>query len=138
MISALTLVVCCCWSRKSLMPGYATLSSSTPDTITTSFHFQTQPVHSLVHPLEAPLPDGHGHLTWPSVSSSCCDQRASCFHLHWIFQPAQRREEDMSSASGKGGVPASQDYTVFTHHYIQGIFIMFKTLEKEREISSLL
>lgn len=68
----------------------------------------------LAHPLEAPcsaLPSRHGYRTRPSVSSSRCDQRASRFYRHFICQPAQRGEDDMSRGSAKGGVPASQDYT---------------------------
>lgn len=79
----------------------ATLSYSTPDTITTSFHFQSQPINACPPPLEAPftlpitpLPRRQRYRTRCWVCSSCCDQKVTRFHRHWICQPAQR---------GKGG-----------------------------------
>lgn len=49
---------------------------------TTSFHFQSQLVHSFLphrSSILSPLHAHHGYLTRSSVSSSCCDQRASHF-----------------------------------------------------------
>lgn len=108
-----------CWlleQEHCLVPGDATLSYSTPDTTTTSFTSNLSR-WTRAHPLEAPcppLPAPHRYHTQTSLSSSCCDQRAPCFHWHQICQAAQQGEEDMCCGCGKGCVPASQDYTVLT------------------------
>lgn len=75
-----------CWCLAMLLWATTHLTLSSP-----LFTFNLS-LCTPAHPLEAlypPLSGCHGYPTQCSVSSSCCDQRASRFHRHWIFQPAQ-------------------------------------------------